>query len=212
MTTKARIIGGNLLHWPVGTPLQTPTPTLNQHRRSTSTSTFREAFFAPLAVRICGRWFTRSSCSLLASHSCWTPPQQPFSENKFLFSLPIQILSRFLPRFPFFLGGEQPLSIVLFCIVSLADSCPLLFSCYIFSPSQSRSPSAILTLSHGPNDTKLRYQTTVSSNPDIHFTKAVQPQKYLMPLATEPYPFHTQQQRNGLTDTDLCYNKISAHS
>jgi hypothetical protein len=69
------------------------------------------------------------------------------------------------------------------------------------------------TLSHGPNDTKLRNQTTtVSSNPDIHFTKAVQPQKYLMPFATEPYPFHTQQQRNGLRDTDLCYNKISAHS
>lgn len=212
MNTGAWIIGENSLHWPVGTPLQTPTPTLNQHRRSTSTSIFREAFFAPSAVWISSRWFTRSSCTLLASHSSWTPPQHPFSENKFLFSLPIQILSRFLPRFPFLLRGEQPLSIVLFCIVSLADSWPLLFSCYIFSPSQSRSPSPIMTLSHGPNDTKLRYQTTVSSNPDIHFTKPVQLQKYLMPLATEPYPFHMQQQRNGLRDTDLCYNKISAHN
>jgi hypothetical protein len=88
-------------------------------------------------------------------------------------------------------GGRQPFSFILFCyIVSLADSCPLLLSCYIFSPPQSQSPSAILNLSHGPNDTKLRYQTTVSSNPDIHFTKAVQPPKDLMPPAAEPYPFY----------------------
>jgi len=52
--------------------------------------------------------------------------------------------------------------------------------------------SAILTLPHGPNDTKRRYQTTFSLNPDIHLTKAVQPPKELMPLATEPYTFRIQ--------------------
>lgn len=81
----------------------------------------------------------------------------PFPGNKFLFSLPLQILSNFFPRFPFFLEGGQLLSVILFCTVWLADSCPLLLSCCIFTPSKSMSPSAIMTLSYGPNDTKLRY-------------------------------------------------------